>query len=152
MALFTPDKTAAPDLHSPPPELREGVRAVKESVDMGAITEEEGNALIAHLYSAWAGAALTNTVTEQLEEAVALSLGNVAPNESVETESERIMSQKESASIRRYRLAYFSTGLAAAVGMVVFFALTDNGDMITPIVTAAAGIAGGFAVGRWFRD
>ena len=78
MAFFTAERNRTPDLHSPPPELREGVRAVKESVDMGAITEEEGNALIAHMYSAWIEAALSHMVMNYLDRSIARSLSKAA--------------------------------------------------------------------------
>ena len=145
MALFTDCKTAAPDKYNPPPELAEGARAVKESVDMGAITEEEGNALIAHLYSEWMGAAVTNMVIDHLGRGVEPALANVVP-----TESESVKAHEESASRRKYQFAYYSAGLAAAVGVTVLFALTDNRDMMIPIVTAAAGFLGGFAARRVF--
>ena len=58
MALFANDKKVALDIYNPPPELAEGVKAVTDSVESGDITQEEGNELIAYLYSAWTGAAL----------------------------------------------------------------------------------------------
>ena len=151
MALFADGRNAAPDLHNPPPELLEGIRAVKESVDMGEITQEEGNGLIAHLYSAWIGAAAPRMVSDYLDRSVALSLGQAAPNESAETEAESIKAYEKRASRRRRDFAYFCIGLATAVGMAVTLTLTDNADMIIPIITAAGGIFGGFAVGRHFR-
>ena len=151
MALFTDGRNAAPDLYSPPPELRQGVRAVKESVDMGEITQEEGNALIAYMYSAWIGTAAPHMIADYLDRSAALSLGQAAPNESVPSESESIKAHEEGASRRRREFAYFSIGLATAVGMAVLLTLTDNADMIIPIITAAGGALGGFAVGRHFR-
>lgn len=78
MALFTDERVKTPNLRNPPPELRQGVRAVKESMDMGEITEEEGNALIAYMYSAWIEAALSNMVMNYLDRSVARSLSKAA--------------------------------------------------------------------------
>ena len=151
MALFADDKRVAPDIYNPPPELAEGVREVTDSVESGDITQEEGNELIAHLYSAWTGAALSNMVVNELERGIAPSFPDASQNKGVRSESERIRAREESASDRRYKFAYISVGLTAAVGMVVFFALTDNLDMAIPIVTAAAGFLGGLIAGRLSR-
>ena len=150
MALFADDKRVAPapDIYNPPPELAEGVRAVTDSVKSGDITQEEGNELIAHLYSAWTGAALSNMVVNELERGIAQSF----PKASQSGASDRGRAREESASDRRYKFAYFSVGLTAAVGMTVLFALTDNLDMAIPIVTAAAGFLGGLVAGRLSRD
>ena len=78
MALFANDKMAAPDIYNPPPELAEGVRAITNSVESGAITQEEGNELIAYLHSAWMGAAVSNMVTDNLDRAIALSFPEAA--------------------------------------------------------------------------
>lgn len=151
MALFADGRNAAPDLRSPPPELLEGIRAVKESMDAGEITQEEGNDLIAYLYSAWIGAAAPRMIADYLDRSVALSLGQASPNETAQSESESIKAYEKRASRRRRDFAYFCIGLATAVGMAVSLTLTDNADMIIPIITAAGGIFGGFAVGRHFR-
>ena len=150
MALFADDKRAAPalDIYNPPPELAEGVRAVTDSVKSGDITQEEGNDLIAYLYSAWTGAALSNMVVNELERGIAQSF----PKASQPNASDKVRAREESASDRRYKFAYFSVGLTAAVGMTVMFALTDNLDMAIPIVTAAAGFLGGLVAGRLSRS
>ena len=167
MTLFAVDKTATPDIYNPPPELAEGVRAITNSVETGEITQEEGNELIAYLYSAWMGAAVSNMVTDHLDRAIALSFPQAARpgaanrgsapnpgvgNAGVRSESGRVGSDKDSASRRRYQLAYYAVGLTAAVGVTVLFALTDNLDMAVPIVTAAAGFLGGLVAGRIFGD
>ena len=154
MALFADDKRAAPalDIYNPPPELAEGIRAVTDSVKSGDITQEEGNELIAYLYSAWTGAALSNMVVNELERGIALSFPKASENKGVRSGSERITAREESASDRRYKFAYFSAGLTAAIGMTVLFALTDNLDMAVPIATAVAGFLGGLIAGRLFRD
>ena len=161
MALFADDKMATPDLYNPPPELAEGVRAITNSVETGEITQEEGNALIAYLYSAWMGAAVSIMVTDHLDRAIALSFPEAAQsgapnpgvgNAGVRSESGRVGSDEDSASRRRYQLAYYAVGLTAAVGVTVLFALTDNLDMAVPIVTAAAGFLGGLVAGRIFGD
>ena len=161
MALFADDKMAAPDIYNPPPELAEGVRAITNSVESGEITQEEGNELIAYLYSAWMGAAVSNMVTDHLDRAIALSFPEAAQsgaanlgagNAGVRSKSGRVDSDEDSASRRRHQLAYWSVGLTAAVGVTVLFALTDNLDMAVPIVTAAAGFLGGLVAGRIFGD
>ena len=161
MALFADDKMAAPDIYNPPPELAEGMRAITDSVETGEITQEEGNELIACLYSTWMGAAVSNMVTDHLDRAIALSFPEAAQsgaanlgagNAGVRSKRGRVDSDEERASRRRYRFAYWSVGLTAAVGVTVLFALTDNLDMAIPIVTAAAGFLGGLVAGRIFGD
>ena len=161
MALFAGDKRATPDIYNPPPELAEGVRAITNSVESGEITQEEGNELIAYLHSAWMGAAVSNMVTDNLDRAIALSFPEAAQagaanlgagNAGVRSASGRVDSDEVRASRRRYRIAYWSVGLTAAVGVTVLFALTDNLDMAVPIVTAAAGFLGGLVAGRIFGD
>ena len=161
MALFADDKIAAPDIYNPPPELAEGMRAITNSVESGAITQEEGNELIAYLQSAWMGAAVLNMVTDHLDRAIALSFPEAAQsgaanpgvgNAGVRSASGRVDSDEERASRRRYQIAYWAVGLTAAVGVTVLFALTDNLDMAVPIVTAAAGFLGGLVAGRIFGD
>ncbi len=56
------------------------------------------------------------------------------------------------ASRRRYQFIYFFIGLLAVVGLAIFFTLTDNKDILIPLVTAIAGFAGGFALGLRFRS
>ena len=162
MALFSDDKMATPDIYNPPPELAEGVRAITNSVESGEITQEEGNALIAYLYSAWMGAAVSNMVTDHLDRAISLSFPGAANrgsapnpgagNAGVRSKGGRVDSDEERASRRRYQLAYYAVGLTAAIGVTVLFALTDNLDMAVPIVTAAAGFLGGLVAGRIFGD
>ena len=167
MAFSTADKIAAPDIYNPPPELAEGVRAITNSVESGEITQEEGNELIAYLHSAWMGAAVSHMVVDHLDRAIALSFPESAQlgaanrgsapnpgagNAGARTKSGRVDSGEERASRRRYRFAYWSVGLTAAVGVTVLFALTDNLDMAVPIVTAAAGFLGGLVAGRIFGD
>jgi len=159
MALFAGDKMATPDLYNPPPELAEGVRAITNSVESGEITQEEGNELIAYLYSAWTGAAVSNMVVDHLDRAIALSFPEAAQagaanrgSAGVRSASGRVDSDEARASRRRYQLAYYAVGLTAAVGVTVLFALTDNLDMAVPIVTAAAGFLGGLVAGRIFGD
>ena len=159
MTLFADDKMAALDIYNPPPELAEGIRAITKSVESGEITQEEGNTLIAYLYSAWTGAAVSNMVTDHLDRAIALSFPEAAQSGAAHkghagdrSKSGRVVSDEESASRRRYQFAYYSVGLTAAVGVTVMFALTDNWDLIAPIATAAAGFLGGFVAGRIFGD
>ena len=149
MALLADDKRPALDIYNPPPELAEGIRAVTNSVKSGEITQEEGNELIACLYSTWTGAALSNMVVNELERGIAPSFPKASSQSGA---SNRGRAREESASDRRYKFAYFSVGLTAAIGIIVLFALTDNGDMIIPIATAAAGFLGGLVAGRLFRD
>ena len=161
MTLFADDKTATLDIYNPPPELAEGMRAITNLVESGEITQEEGNELIAYLQSAWMGAAVSNMVTDHLDRAIALSFPEAAQsgaanpsvgNAGARSASGRGGSDEDSASRRRYQLAYYTVGLTAAVGVTVLFALTDNLDMAVPIVTAAAGFLGGFVAGRIFGD
>ena len=66
-------------------------------------------------------------------------------------ENERIRESDADKSRRRYQFAYFLIGLSAVIGSVVFFTLTDNRDLIAPIVTGALGFLGGLAAGRYTR-
>ena len=87
-------------------------------------------------------------VVNELERGIAQSF----PKASQPNASDKVRACEESASDRRYKFAYFSVGLTAAVGMTVMFALTDNLDMAVPIVTAAAGFLGGLVAGRLSRS
>lgn len=54
-------------------------------------------------------------------------------------------------SRRRYQFAYFLLGAGVTVGLIIFFTVSDNRDLIPPIVTAIAGFLGGLATGQYFR-
>ena len=66
-------------------------------------------------------------------------------------ENERIRESEADNSRRRYQFIYYFTGLIAIIGLLVFFTLTDNRDLIAPIVTGALGFLGGLAAGRYNR-
>ncbi len=64
-------------------------------------------------------------------------------------EQSSVRSSNSAASERRYQFAYTILGLAALVFLVVFF--SDDPDILIPIVSASAGFAGGFGIGRFRR-
>ena len=66
-------------------------------------------------------------------------------------ENKRIREDEADKSRRQYQFAYFLIGLLAIIGLVVFFTLTDNRDLIAPIVAGALGFLGGLATGRYTR-
>ena len=51
-------------------------------------------------------------------------------------------------SVRRYQFLYFLIGLIAAIGLIVFFSLTDDRVTLTTVIVAVLGFAAGFGVGR----
>ena len=69
--------------------------------------------------------------------------------ESSERNAEREHSSQ--ASARRYQFLYFLIGLLAAVGLIVFFSLTDDKVTLTTVIVAILGFVGGFGVGRTTR-
>ena len=54
-------------------------------------------------------------------------------------------------SQRRYQFAYFASGAGILVGLLVFFIDSGNRDLITPLLTAVAGFAGGLGTSQFFR-
>ena len=66
-------------------------------------------------------------------------------------ENERVRENQADKSRRQYQFAYFLIGLLAIIGLVVFFTLTDNRDLIAAIITGAMGFLGGLAAGRYTR-
>ena len=66
-------------------------------------------------------------------------------------ENERIRESEADKSRRKYQFAYFLIGLFAFIGLIVFFTLTDNGELIVPLITGALGFFGGLAAGRYTR-
>lgn len=66
-------------------------------------------------------------------------------------ENKRIREDEADKSRRLYQFAYFLIGLLAIIGLVVFFTLTDNRDLIAAIITGALGFLGGLAAGRYTR-
>ena len=54
-------------------------------------------------------------------------------------------------SDRRYRFLYFLIGLIAAIGLLVFFSATNDREMLTTVLVALLGFAGGFGLGRTTR-
>ena len=67
------------------------------------------------------------------------------------SENERIRESEADKSRRKYQFAYFLIGLFAFIGLIVFFTLTDNGELIVPLITGALGFFGGLAAGRYTR-
>ena len=55
------------------------------------------------------------------------------------------------ASERRYRFLYFLIGLIAAIALLVFFSVTNEREMLTTVLVALLGFAGGFGLGRTTR-
>ena len=66
-----------------------------------------------------------------------------------ERDSER--AHTSGASERRYRFLYFLIGLIAAIGLLVFFSATNDREMLTTVLVALLGFAGGFGLGRTTR-
>ena len=60
-----------------------------------------------------------------------------------------VRADSTSTSERRYQLGYTILILTAFVFLVVFF--EDDPDILIPIVSVAAGFAGGFGIGRFRR-
>jgi hypothetical protein len=67
------------------------------------------------------------------------------------TENGSVREHDASRSRRRYQFAYFLLGAGVTVGLIVFFTVSDNRELIPPIVTAIAGFLGGLATGQYFR-
>ena len=67
------------------------------------------------------------------------------------TENDSVREHDASKSRRRYQFAYFLLGAGVTVGLIVFFTVSDNRELIPPIVTAIAGFLGGLATGQYFR-
>ena len=67
------------------------------------------------------------------------------------SENERIRESEADKSRRRYQFVYYFTALVALIGLLVFFTLTDNGELIVPLITGALGFFGGLAAGRYTR-
>ena len=63
-----------------------------------------------------------------------------------ERDSERAHTSE--ASERRYRFLYFLIGLVAAIALLVFFSVTNEREMLTNVLIALLGFAGGFGLGR----
>jgi hypothetical protein len=68
------------------------------------------------------------------------------------TENESVREHDANKSQRRYQFAYYASGASLIAGLIVFFTLSDNRDLILPIVTAVAGFLGGLATGQRFRS
>ena len=51
----------------------------------------------------------------------------------------------------RYQFWYFLLGVSVIIGLIVFFTVSDNRDMIIPIIGVVAGFLGGYTTGRYFR-
>ena len=67
-------------------------------------------------------------------------------------ENESVREHEASSSRRKFQFAYFALGGVAVIGLLVFFTLTDNRDLLPPIVTGLTGFLGGLAVGQRFRS
>lgn len=67
-------------------------------------------------------------------------------------ESDSVREHDAGKSKRRYQLTYSVLGLGAIVGLIVFFTLSDNPDLMIPVITAVSGFLGGLATGRYFRS
>ena len=67
-------------------------------------------------------------------------------------ENQSVREHGADGSRRNYQFAYFLVGGTVAVGLIVFFTLTDNRDLLPPIVTGITGFLGGLAVGQRFRS
>ena len=70
-------RQSAPPYFHIPKEVLEGVLAVSKSVNMGAISEEEGNDLIAVLLSMWLGTSVAQTVGGYLERDITQALMDI---------------------------------------------------------------------------
>ena len=68
------------------------------------------------------------------------------------TENENIRDHEAEGSRRKYQFAYSILIGLVIVGLIVFFTVSDNRDMIAPLVAAVAGFLGGFGVGQRFRQ
>ena len=66
-------------------------------------------------------------------------------------ENDSVRDHDTGKSRRRYQLTYSILGLGAIVGLIIFFTLTDNRDLMIPVITSVAGFLGGLATGRYFR-
>ena len=66
-------------------------------------------------------------------------------------ENRDIREHEADGSRRKYQFAYAILVSLIIVGLIVFFTLSDNRDLIAPLVAAIAGFLGGFAAGQRFR-
>ena len=66
-------------------------------------------------------------------------------------ENESIREHESESSRRKYQFAYAILVALVVVGLIILFTLTDNRDLIAPLVAAIAGFLGGFAAGQRFR-
>ena len=66
-------------------------------------------------------------------------------------ENRDIREHEGDSSRRKYQFAYAVLVSLMIVGLIVFFTLSDNRDLIAPLVAAVAGFLGGFAAGQRFR-
>lgn len=62
-------------------------------------------------------------------------------------ESSNEREHESQASTRRYQFLYFLIGLIAAIGLIVFFSLTDDGVNLTIVIVAILSFVGGFGLG-----
>lgn len=67
-------------------------------------------------------------------------------------ENESVREHEADGSRRKYQFAYAILVSIIIVGLIVFFTLSDNRDLIAPLVAAVAGFLGGFAAGQRFRS
>ena len=67
-------------------------------------------------------------------------------------ENQSVREHGADGSGRKYQFAYFLVGSCVTVGLIVFFTLIDNRDLLPPIVTGITGFLGGLAVGQRFRS
>ena len=66
-------------------------------------------------------------------------------------ENDSVRGHQTATSQRRYQFTYFAVGTAVVVGLLVFFIDSGNRDLITPLLTAVAGFAGGLGTSQIFR-
>ena len=66
-------------------------------------------------------------------------------------ENDRVREDNADKSRMRYQFGYFIIGLGVIVGLIVFFTVSNNRDMIIPIISLVAGFLGGYTAGRYFR-
>ncbi len=66
-------------------------------------------------------------------------------------ENDRVREDNADKSRMRYQFWYFILGVGVIVGLIVFFTVSDNRDMIIPIIGVVAGFLGGYTTGRYFH-
>lgn len=117
------------------------------SEDLDKIPPDD-RSIITRTFSSIAAQFIAPVANPILEKFTSAHISTILSN----SENERIRESEADNSRRKYQFAYYFTGLVALIGLLVFFTLTDNGELIVPLITGALGFFGGLAAGRYTRN